>query len=86
MRNLMGLSWDHSTGRRIVTLLLVLALAFSVVGILAGAASSDLDAASPAAAEVADGDMVVAGGSWSFKMMRLDPQGGGVNAYGASWS
>ena len=82
----MGLSWDHSTGRKIVALFVALLLAFSLVGIIAAGSSGDVDTAAPMV-EVADGETLVAlGGSWSF--MSYDPSDGfgGMSARGASWS
>ena len=86
MLRTLGLSWDHTNGRRMIALLVVLLLAFSMVGILTTQAPGDVDAA-PQSAELADGEMLLAGGSWSF-MTSFDPKGGfgTMSARGASWS
>lgn len=88
MLRALGLSWDHTNGRRLIALLVVLLLAFSIVGILTTQAPGDVGAA-PDSAEIVDGEALLAGGSWSF-VTRYNPKGGfdfdGMSARGASWS
>ena len=86
MLKTLGLSWDHTNGRRLIALLVVLLLAFSLVGAITTQATADVEA-TPQSVEMADGTTLLAGGSWSF-FTRYTPPGGfdGMSARGASWS
>ncbi len=74
----LALSWDHGKGRKLLVLaVLVLAALLLATALMVGPlgmAGADLAAG--------DGEMVVAGGSWSFSM---PSPGSNAIGFGPSW-